>query len=296
MTTGNDVIEDTVRELLGSSREEMNKLGADTTASAGSLTFLYPLGAIREGAQICIGNEAFRVWTADEGTKTAVVEPSMLGTTTETHANHDLVFVNPRFPRFAMFKALNAEIRSLSSPSNGLYRMATYEFEATGVTNDYPIPADCIDVYDVYIEDIGPTGEWPRLANWDWNPNANLTAFPTGKSVHVPYANPSRMVRVVYKSDFVPLVAATDDLEDDALIPETMHDILHWGILLRMGPSREIKRNFTEAQRGDASRLEQVPAGAVTNSFSWIKKMRDGRIIEERTRLERTYPPRKPAR
>jgi hypothetical protein len=294
--TGDDVIEDTVRELLGGTREELNQLDANTLQNAESLAFKYPLGAIREGAQLCIGNEMFRVWTSDEGTKTAVVQPGMLGSTSATHTADDLVYVNPRFPRFAVFKALNDEIRSLSAPTNGLYYMDTYEFEASGSVVDYGLPADVIDVYDVYIEDLGPTDEWPRLPNWDWNPNANETTFIHGKSVHVPGVVLGRTVRVVYKADFVALTSSSQDLSTVGHISESMQDILHWGILLRMGPSREIKRNFTENQRGDQSRLEQVQAGSVTNSFSWINKMKEKRVIEERTRLERLYPPRKPAR
>lgn len=293
--TGDDVIEETVRELLGGTREELNQLAADIPVNAENLSFKYPLGAIREGAQLCIGDEMFRVWFSDED-KTATVAPAMLGSTTSAHSEGDLVYVNPRFPRFAVFKALNDEIRSLSAPTNGLYRIATHEFEATGVSNDYPLPSDVVDIYDVYVEEIGPTNEWPRLPYWEWNPNADNTVFEYGASIHVPGANPSRMVRVVYKADFTPLTSSSQDLLGTARIPESMQDILHWGILLRMGPSREIKRNFTENQRGDQSRLEQVAAGAVTNSFSWVNKLRTMRITEERTRLERQNPPRKPAR
>lgn len=291
--TGNDVIEEVVREMLAGTREEMNKLAVNVGNGDEPFTFTYPLGSIREGAQVTIDMELARVWSVDEASKTAIVERGLLGSYADNHLAGQLVYVNPRFPRYAVFKALNDEIRALSA--HGLYRIETTEFEADGLTGDYPLPADVIDVYDVYVEDLGPTDEWPRLPYWDWNPHADETVFPNGKSIHVPMANSSRMVRVVYKTDFTTLADPSNDLLSVAGIPLSAQDILHWGVMLRLGPNREIKRNFTENQRGDGSRREEVQAGAVVNSFSWINKIYERRLTEERKRLARENSPRKPA-
>lgn len=291
-----DVIEESIRILLGGSREEMNKLASSVSSGATSLTFTYSLGSIREGAQVCIDNEVFRVWSVDESTKTATVEPGVLGSTTASHSSNALVYVNPRFPRFAVLKSINDELNSLSSPSNGLYRMKQTEFDFNAVVSDYELPTDCIDVYDAFTDTPGPSQAWVRIPSWSWNPNANTTDFTTGKSIRIPTAYQGRTVRVLYKASFSSVVDASADLATETGLPTEAHDILSLGVLMRLGPTREIKRNFTEAQRGDNRRAEEVPAGAVTNSFSWVRNQRATRITEERTRLERLYPPRHGAR
>jgi hypothetical protein len=56
-----------------------------------------------------------------------------------------------------------------------------------------------------------------------------------------------------------------------------------------MMASREIRRNFTEAQ-GDTRRAEEVPPGAVRDSISNILRLRRDRILAEKAKLTRQYP------
>lgn len=294
--TGDDVIEEAIRILLGGSREEMNLLNQDVALVAGAINLQFDLGGIKAGSQVSIGNEVLRVWEVEDTSKSATVARAVLGSTQEEHHVGDYVYVNPRFPRFAVVKAMNDELSSLSSPSSGLYQVKSDEFTFSSAVSDYELPADTTEVYDLYADSPGPSQAWVRVPNWQWNPNANPGDFTTGKSIRIPNAFQGRTVRVVYKSAFGQIADTTNDIEDEAGMPTEMHDILTLGVLMRLGPSREIKRNFTEAQRGDARRAEEVPAGSVTNSFAWVRNQRAARITEERLRLERSYPPRHPAR
>jgi hypothetical protein len=286
-----DVIEEAIRILLGGSREEMNKLdgAVSNDGPESTFTFKYALNGIREGAHIAIDDEICRVWSVDEGAKTAVVERGMFGSTAlnpyggDGHVDGALVFVNPRFPRFAVLKAMNDELISLSSPSNGLYRVDSYEFQFNAAVSDYELPEEAFEVYDVYADSPGPSQAWVRVPNWSWNPNADATDFANGKSIRIPNAFQGRTIRVVYKAAFTPITMQFEPLETHALLPVEMHDILSLGVLWRLGPSREMKRNFTEAQRGDARRAEEVPANAVQNSFAWARNQRQARITEERS-------------
>jgi hypothetical protein len=297
--TGYEVAQEAIRTLLSGSREEMNKLLAavDDSGPESTWSFKYPLGGIREGAQLAVDNELVRVWSVDAGTRTAVVERGLLGSDAgDGHLADSLVYVNPRFPTFAVVKAINEELHSLSSPSNGLYQVKSTDFPYNSAVSDYELPADATQIIDVYADSPGPSQAWMRVPHWSWNSNADTLDFPNGKSIRVPLAYQGRTVRVLYKADFGQIVDQHNDIELETGLPSSAHDILTLGVLMRLGPMREIKRNFTEAQRGDARRADEVPAGAVTNSFAWVRKQRETRIAEERLRLERLYPPRHPAR
>lgn len=290
--TGNDVIEDVIRQLLSGSREEMNKLAANVGTSAASLTFEYALGGIREGAHVSIGTEVFRVWSVNDSSKTAVVQPAMAGSTTSAHTAGDLVYVNPRLPRHVILDAMNKELMALTSPSNGLYTMDSDEFTYNAAVTDYELPAEALEPYKVTQAEIGPSEAWPQLPHWSWDSSASTTEFASGKSIHLPYGQSGRTVRVLYKKAFTPLTDPTLDLSTTGM-PASMHDIVTLGVLLRLGPVREIKRNFTEAQ-GDSRRAEEVPPGSIVNSFSWVRNLRQQRIAEERLRLEREHRPERP--
>jgi hypothetical protein len=68
-----------------------------------------------------------------------------------------------------------------------------------------------------------------------------------------------------------------------------MEDILELGVMYRMLSTREVKRNFIESQ-GDTRRSDEVPPGAMRDSFSNILRLRRDRIIAEAAKLARQYP------
>jgi hypothetical protein len=68
-----------------------------------------------------------------------------------------------------------------------------------------------------------------------------------------------------------------------------MEDILEFGVMSRMLSSREVKRNFIESQ-GDTRRSDEVPAGAMSSSFTNILRLRRDRIIAEAAKLARQFP------
>jgi hypothetical protein len=286
--TGNSIIEEVLRLLLSGQREEMNKLATSVSAGATTLGFKFDLGGIRAGALIDIDLETFRIWSVDSEAKTAIVEPGMNGTVRGLHNEDALVYVNPRMSRHAIFKALNDELLGLSAPSNGLYAVKYVDF-TYGVASDYDVAADAMEVLDVRIDLPGPEKDWMQLNDWSWNPKADPSTFPTGVSLHLPQGVPGRTVRVVYKAAFTPLPSPNSDLFSTTGMPAEMQDILALGVLLRLGPVREIKRNFTEAQ-GDTRRADEVGAGTVMQSFSYVRQKYNERIDLEAQRLAVRFP------
>ena len=286
--TGNDVIEEVNRLLLSSSREELNKLSGSVAPNATSLTFTYDLGGIRAGSEVNIDLETYRVWTTDPGTKTATVQPAMSGTDSVAHSAGSIAYVNPRFSKAAIFSALNQELRALSGNVVGLYRMKTLEWDLTGLVTDYDLASDVEEVYEVRIRSIGPGNSWERL-DWKWIPDADKTFFPSGNGIHIMNGFPGRQLQVLYKTGFDLLTDPAQDLFTVAGVEEELQDIVVYGILLRLGPVREIKRSFTEAQ-GDSRRAEEIQAGAIQNSFASVRAMYRDRIQTERARLMQRYP------
>jgi hypothetical protein len=288
--TGNDVIEEAARLLLSGHREEMNKLAASVSANTTTLQFTYDLGQIRAGALVNIDTETYRVWSVDEGAMTAVVQPAMNGTTSTSHSSGSLVYVNPRISRASIFKAMNDELLALSSPSNGLYAVKSLEFDYSGAQSSYDLPgtSNVMDILDVRVSNPGPEKRWSPSTSWQYDADADTTGFPSGNALFVPDGIPGRSIRVTYAVPFNKLTNVTDDVQTVGLMPPEMQDILALGVLLRLGPVREIKRNFTESQ-GDSRRTEEVPPNAVGNSYAQIRAQRQMRIDQEAMRLQTRY-------
>ena len=81
----------------------------------------------------------------------------------------------------------------------------------------------------------------------------------------------------------------TDSIQSVAYVPVNMEDILELGVMSRLLSMREVKRNFIESQ-GDTRRADEVPPGAMRDSFSNILRLRRDRIVAEAARLARQYP------
>lgn len=288
--TGDDVIEEVLRLLLSSQREEMNKLATNVAQDATILTFQYELSGIQPGSLVNIDTETYRVWDVNSGQKTATVEPAMNGSRSSSHTAGSLVYVNPRFSRAGIFKALNDEIMALSSPANGLFQVKSVEFAYQAAITDYDLPntTNVVDVWRVLHSIPGATRHWITLNDWRFRRSSDVTKFPSGNALFIPSGITGQAVQVHYKAPFTPLTSTTENIETGAGVPTEAQDILALGVLLRLGPVREIKRNFTEAQ-GDSRRSEEVPPNAVQTSFGQIRAQRQLRIDQEAMRLSQKY-------
>jgi len=96
-------------------------------------------------------------------------------------------------------------------------------------------------------------------------------------------------LRVRYRAPFVRAASTASDIQSTCLVPLSMEDILEMGVMARMLQTREVKRNFIEAQ-GDTRRADEVPPGATRDSFTNILRMRRDRIVAEKAKLARQIP------
>lgn len=294
-STLSDLIEETRRHLLSYRREPMNKLNADVGEGATSLTFQYDLKDIKAGCYVQIGLELFHVWEVNETAKSAVVEPAQLGSISGVHDQGDLVTVNPRFPNFAIARAINEELAVLSSPTSGLFAVRYLDLEPNPQSLGYDLAAasSIIDVMEVRQRSHSSNEKlWPLVPAFEFSRSVNAADFPSGYALFLrggSHAN--QPIRVTYKAGFTPLTALTDDVTAVSGLPLSAHDIPPIGAAVRLAAPREIKRNFTESQ-GDTRRADEVPPGSVSNSVRVLMGQRMQRIKEEAATLSQQYPPR----
>lgn len=289
MSTGTQIINRSLRQLLSGVVESRNKLSVGVNATTTSVTMLYDLGALRDGAVFEIDSELFYVWASQSGSKTLTVERGWNGTTPASHAANAVVTVNPRFPRAQMLEALNDELKELSSPMHGLFQVKSFDIDYNGSDTLLNLPqvSDIIDLLSVHIRHIST--DYPVVRKTKLVRDLPTDDFSSGYALKFEQGVRAGRLRVVYKAPFSALSLESHDLQNMAGLPESCEDIVTMGAQIRVMAPREIKRNFTESQ-GDTRRADEVTAGAVASSVNNLIRMRRDRITAEAARLARLYP------
>ncbi len=275
---------------------------------------------IAAGMKLAIDLEEMLVesW-APSGTTggTATIVRGFNGSPQAAHSNGQIVFINPRYTRFAIAQAINDDLRSMSSPVNGVFRVGTLSFNYNYVFMGYDLgaaPPNFLGILDVFYRDVYPSHKFPQITNYDVRrmPGGVTDAqFPSGQGI-VLYetAFPGLPVYVVYAAPFLKLVSETDSVlstpatNDEAPpyngytlplianLTATQVDIPVLGAIATLTMAREIPRNVMESQP-EPRKAQEVPPGAITNSGAAILNLRAQRIREEADRLARQYPLRR---
>jgi hypothetical protein len=289
MSTAGALLERVQRQLLSGTVEERNKLETSVDADDTEFVTTYDLNGLRPGTVFEIGSELCYIWAVTAGNKTLTVERGYAGTTATSHSAGAIITLNPKFPKAQLLDALNQDIDDLSSPVNGLFRVVatslTYngsdrQIDLTGATN----VIDLIDVRVRYLSDDYPVIRGTRLQR-----DLPTSDFASGLAIVFDEECVAGTIRVRYKAPFVRASALSTDLQTTCFVPLSMEDILEMGVMARVLQSREIKRNFIESQ-GDTRRSDEVPPGAMRDSFSNILRLRRDRIIAEKAKLARQIP------
>lgn len=296
MTTLRGLIDETKRHLQSFQREPMNKLATTMTASSTTVTLTYDATHVQPGAHLQVDLELLYVWSVDVSTKTATVERAQLGSVAAAHTAGAVITVNPKFPDFAVAKALNDEIADLSSPVNGLYAIRALDLTFGAGASGYDLAGATgfIEVLEIRqrLGQASAYRQWPVLSNYEVSRQVSTTDFPSGLALFLHEGGGAgQPVRVLYKASFSRLVNLTDDALTVGGISTDIEDIPPMGAAMRMVAPREVKRNFTEAQ-GEPRRAGEVQAGAVLASMRGLAGMRQNRIVDEAARLAQLYPDR----
>jgi len=300
MVTCNDLINETEQHLMGGDRDELNRLTANLDNVTTSVTFDFDLIGIQPGAYLGVDLEMMYVWAVSAAN--ATVQRAMLGTKAAAHTAGSVVYVNPKFSRAAIFDALNAELRDLSTPPGGLWQTKEFTLTTLPVQKTYPVPLannDMIDVLELRWQPPGPDFRWSRIWRRDFqvvrdldpaDTQAGVGGMPSGIVIRIdPPLYPGRHLRVRYQAGFDDLVNLTDDVVLVTGIPASAVDIPPMGAAYRLMAAREAKRNLVEAQ-GDPRRSTEVPSGGATRAAQALLALRKDRLRSEYLQLQTIYP------
>jgi hypothetical protein len=288
-TLASDLVEETRSHLFSGARPELNKCNEVLDATETDVDLLYAAGGIQRGAVLSIDLELMYVWAISGSV--ATVQRGYMGSVAATHSTGVLIEVNPRFSNFAIFRALNEEIASFSSPVNGLYQVKTVDLTYSAGRAGYDLTSvtDLIDILEVRWKGY-TTGDWPLIRSWTVTRDMATSEFASTKALLLyEGVGPGRTVRVRYKAPFAPLTALTSDVQTVSFLPATANDIPPLGAAARLVATREVKRAFTESQPEPRAAAD-VPPGANRNAAGGLLALRNQRLREESARLHQSWP------
>jgi hypothetical protein len=306
-----DLIEKVYRRCMGGIRERAVQLngaiGSDDTSVV--LQGLQTSG-VAPGTTLGIELELLYVDTWDSGTLTAVVLRGYLGSTPSAHIDGTITYINPRYSRYDIGVAINDDLRDLSAPDNGLFRVGVVPitFNPTYMGYDLgDVPANFLDIIQLRFKEATPYKRFPRITNYEVLRNIPDAQFPSGQGLRINEdAWPGLPMYATYTAPFVRLVDESDDVTntpstndtdppfngystmDVVNLPSTMVDIPPLGAEVDLTQPREISRNFMDSQPDPRKALEVV-AGAVAASANTLMARRQRRIQAEAGRLARQY-------
>lgn len=276
-------------QLLGytADQQQMSELAAPMEPTDTSFTVdTATVGSLSRGL-VEIDDELILVKTKDPGTGILTVlglanGRGREGTTAASHAANALVTMSPKVPRMRIKDAINDTILSVYPR---LPILAATEITKLSPVYEYGMPAEATDIWYLSIQQVGPTKVWMQGRDFRFNPQANTTDFPTGKSVQVfDGVTPGKAIRVVYTKAPTVLAADADDFAAVTGYPERITDLIVFGATGRLLPGWESAR--LQAQSVEATeRATVVQQSSASRTSQYYLSLFEQRLDQERSRL-----------
>jgi hypothetical protein len=204
------------------------------------------------------------------------------------------VHVDPSWSNWDIAQAVNETLDDLSSPTVGLFRIRSVDFDYTTSTSGYELTGlqDFQDVWQVRYNTPGPDDDWPIVPRGMWRVDqaADTTDFPSGVQIVLRAGGyPGQKVRVSYRATFDTLTAVTDDVESVSGLHPQAHKLLSLGAAVKLLSGLGAQRALTTGQP-DPRRNEEVSDRAAANAIvPLVEQFEDG-VRAEAARLARRYP------
>lgn len=237
-----------------------------------------------------IGDELVWVKSIDNAAGNVAISPfgrGYRGTVAAGYPSGTEILNNPRFPRYFVKDTINTTIKELYPD---LYVIKSFEFPYVAARSTYGLPSDCLAVHQVTWQTIGPSLNWAILKRWQLKPNADTTAFPTGKAIDIwqPVV-PGRSIKVDYIAKPSTLVNGSDDFPTVSGFSDQVEECVVYGSCYRMSAwieSPRLQVNTIEA----TLRSPLVQPGSATNLSKYFFGLYQTALQTQRTRLLREYP------
>lgn len=280
--------------LLGYSRDQEQITSLSSPMAAGDTTFTVdPTMANVFSRGTCqIDDELILVKSVDQTSGLATVLGGVNGrgregTAAASHSANALVTSAPAFPNIRVQEAINDTL------------LGTYPhlvaFKSTNITKlapqlEYTMPADALDVWYVTLQLVGPSRVWQPGPNWRFNPFADPTVFPTGKSIELlDGVVPGRQQRIVYAAAVSTMANPTDDFETVTGLPVRCVDMITYGAVARLIPAFEAARLQQRAIESN-QRSSLVPPQTALRTAQYYMTLYQQRLAEERDRMFTEIP------
>lgn len=289
MTTVDELISEVQRHVRPSGFETINALAAAVTAGATTLSFSSGTNGIGTGSLLSVGLEDTRVLSVNQSASSAVVARGQSGSTAAAHSAGDVIQVDSRTSKWVVFRAIRDELRSLSSPRKGLFRVATVDltynpsyrgYDLTGVTSIIGEPIA------VLREPDNGDRNWIPIRRWRFEADLATADFASGMAIFLDEgAHAGRRFRLKYRTDFSTLTAdLTADVETVTGFPAYAINVLHYGAAIRLLEQRPSERADTRAQ-GDSRRAEEVTVSDTLRAPAALRERYDDELASAVARL-----------
>lgn len=290
--TFNDLVVDVLALLHGYVRtqEQSTHLTVSLSSSALSASVAHPARVSR--GLIEIDDELLYVDSASQNSATdnVTIAPygrGYFGSTAAAHAANTRVTFSPLFPRVRVKRAINDTITAVG---NDLFTVGSTTFTFTPQVTTYALPADSIDVMQVSFDTVGPSQMWYPVSRYRFDANANVTDFPTGKTIDLYEAvTPGRTVQVKYVKYPSELAADGDGFASVSGLLESSRDCVVYGAAARLVAGADSAILNTQAIEANVLDDRATP-GSGGQLSRQLYQLHRQRLTEERMRYLQKYP------
>lgn len=289
MTTIANLVADARRITYGSMTEQINLIAANAAAGADTLSMELDVSGITPGMILSSGLNVWYVKGSNVASKQIFVIPGYDNSPEDPVTSGDKVFIKPRITDWYLFNAINDEIRKLSSPTNGLYRVGTWVVDVSPTYQTYEVPSEALDMTNI----LRVRYRWPgtpdvwsdiRTSSYRW------IVSETGNKIQLLVNVPSGTeIEFTYKAPFVEATSLADDPVADCGLATTMLDLPPIGAAAMLLKTTDSRRNQISVQ-GDARRATEVPPGSNLSSASMLDREYKARVQDEYARLIQRFP------
>lgn len=286
MTTLKDMVAESRRMAFGSMSDQINLVAAAYTAGDSELYLDLDVTGITPGMVLSSGLNVWYVKGIDAASKLVYVVPGYDNCPGGAAAVGDFVYIKPRVTEWYLFDEMSKEIARLSSPSVGLYKIASWTVQADATWQTYDIPSAAfgmVGLLRVRYRVPGSSDVWIDIPEKAYRVQFNDTQASSYVRLlrNVPSGTD---VKFVYKAPFTAPTSLASDPVADCGLSETMVDIPPLGVLGALLRTTESRRGQVQAQ-GDSRRAGEVPPGANSSMAARIDREYDNRVREEYIRL-----------
>lgn len=289
MTTIADLVADARRITYGSMTEQINLIANNASAGANTLKMELDVSGISPGMILSSGLNVWYVKGSSTSSNEVFVIPGYDNAPQQAVTVGDRVIIKPRVTDWYLFNAVNDEIRKLSSPMNGLYKIGSWTVDVSPTYQTYEVPSEALGMTNlarVRYRWPGTPDVWSdiRTSSYRW------IVSETGNKVQLLVNVPSGTeIEFTYKAPFTEATSLSDDPVEDCGLAESMLDIPPLGVAATLLKTTDARRNQIHAQ-GDSRRAAEVPSSANLSSAAAMDRDYKMRVQDEYSRLIQRLP------